>query len=97
MLVDQRPFEQVLADLADRPKAAALAPRDRAFARALATTVLRRQGELEHVLNAFLERPLPKEAGHVWAILLTGAAQLICLGTPPHAAVDMAVEATRRV
>ena len=97
VLIDQRPFEQVLADLADRPKAAALAPRDRAFARALATTVLRRQGELEHVLNAFLERPLPKEAGHVWAILLTGAAQLICLGTPPHAAVDMAVEATRRV
>lgn len=97
VLVDQRPFEQVLADLADRPKAAALAPRDRAFARALATTVLRRQGELEHVLNAFVERPLPKEAGHVWAILLTGAAQLICLGTPPHAAVDMAVEATRRV
>lgn len=97
VLIDQRPFEQVLADHADRPKAVALAPRDRAFARVLATTVLRRQGELEHVLNAFLERPLPKEAGYVWAILLTGAAQLICLGTPPHAAVDMAVEATRRV
>jgi 16S rRNA (cytosine967-C5)-methyltransferase len=97
VLIDQRPFEQVLADLADRPKAVALAPRDRAFARILATTVLRRQGELEHVLNAFLERPLPKEAGRVWAILLTGAAQLICLGTPPHAAVDMAVDATRRV
>ena len=97
VLIDQRPFEQVLADLADRPKAVALAPRDRAFARVLATTVLRRQGELEHVLNAFLERPLPKEAGYVWAILLTGAAQLICLGTPPHAAVDMAVDATHRV
>jgi 16S rRNA (cytosine967-C5)-methyltransferase len=96
VLIDQRPFEQVLADLTDRPKAAALEPRDRAFARVLATTVLRRQGELEHVLNAFLERPLPKEAGRVGVILLTGAAQLICLGTPPHAAVDMAVEAVRR-
>jgi 16S rRNA (cytosine967-C5)-methyltransferase len=96
VLIDQRPFDQVLADLADRPRAAALAPRDRAFARILATTVLRRHGELDHVLNAFLERPLPKEAGRVWTILLTGAAQLICLGTPPHAAVDMAVEATRR-
>lgn len=96
VLLDQRPFEQVLADLADRPRAAALEPRDRAFARVLATTVLRRQGELECVLNAFLERPLPKEAGRVWVILLTGAAQLICLGTPPHAAVDMAVDATRR-
>jgi 16S rRNA (cytosine967-C5)-methyltransferase len=97
VLIDQRPFEQVLADHADRPKAVALAPRDRAFARVLATTVLRRQGELEHALSTFLERPLPKEAGYVRAILLTGAAQLICLGTPPHAAVDMAVEATRRV
>lgn len=97
VLINQRPFEQVLADHADRPKAVALAPRDWAFARVLATTVLRRQGELEHVLSTFLERPLPKEAGYVWAILLTGAAQLICLGTPPHAAVDMAVEATRRV
>ena len=33
VLIDQRPFEQVLADLTDRPKAAALEPRDRAFAR----------------------------------------------------------------
>lgn len=96
VLIDQRPFEQVLADLIDRPKAAALAPRDRAFARVLATTVLRRQGELEHVLSAFLERPLPKEALRVRIVLLTGIAQLICLSTPPHAAVDMAVEAVRR-
>lgn len=96
VLIDQRPFEQVLADLIDRPRAAALAPRDRAFARVLATTVLRRQGELEHVLSAFLERPLPKEALRVRIILLTGIAQLLCLGTPPHAAVDMAVEAVRR-
>ncbi len=54
VLIDQRPFEQVLADLTDRPKAAALEPRDRAFARVLATTVLRRQGELEYVLKSYL-------------------------------------------
>lgn len=96
VLIDKRPLEQAWADLADRPRAAALEPRDRAFARALATTVVRHKGELEYVLNGFLERPLPKEAAGVWPILLTGAAQLICLGTPPHAAVDMAVEATRR-
>ena len=96
VLIDKRPLEQAWADLADRPRAAGLEPRDRAFARALATTVLRRKGELECVLNSFLERPLPKEAAAVWPILLTGAAQLLCLGTSPHAAVDMAVEATRR-
>jgi 16S rRNA (cytosine967-C5)-methyltransferase len=58
--------------------------------------VLRRQGELEHVLNAFLEKPLPADKGYLWPILLTGAAQLIALDMPAHAVVDMAVEATRR-
>jgi 16S rRNA (cytosine967-C5)-methyltransferase len=90
-----RPFEQGLEELA--PDLAKLEPRDRAFARALATTVLRRRGELEHVLNAILERPLPKEAGRVWVALLTGAAQLICLGTPAHAAVDTSVQSVRRL
>ncbi len=96
VLVNGRPLEQVLADLSERPQFAQLAARDRAFARMLAATVLRRQGELEHVLGAFLERPLPKEAARVQAILLAGAAQLICLGTPAHAVVDLAVAATRK-
>ena len=91
-----RPLEQLLADPGIQDRFAALDPRDRAFARALAATVLRHQGELEHVLKAFLERPLPREGAGVWPILLAGAAQLICLGTPPHAAVGLAVEAVRR-
>jgi 16S rRNA (cytosine967-C5)-methyltransferase len=96
VLVDKRPLEQVLADCAERPPFAGLEARDRAFARMLSATVLRRLGELEHVLRAFLERPLPKEAGRVRAILLAGAAQLVCLGTPAHAVVDLAVAATRK-
>jgi 16S rRNA (cytosine967-C5)-methyltransferase len=96
VLVHKRPLDQVLAESAARPEVAALEPRDRAFARAVATTVLRRQGELEHVLNAFLERPLPADKGYLWPILLTGAAQLICLDMPAHAVVDLAVETTRR-
>jgi 16S rRNA (cytosine967-C5)-methyltransferase len=96
VLVDRRPLDQVLAEAGARPEIAALAPRDRAFARLLAATVLRRQGELEHVLGAFLDKPLPKTGRRVWPILLVGAAQLLCLETSPHAAVDLAVEATRR-
>src|SRR5262245_55773234 len=99
VLLDRRPLEQVLADAGARPKAAAMEGRDRAFARGLAATVLRRQGELEHVLGAFLDRPLAKSGkpGHrAWTILLAGAAQILCLDTSPHAAVDLAVEAARR-
>jgi 16S rRNA (cytosine967-C5)-methyltransferase len=96
VLVHRRPFDQVLAEAVRRPEAAALEPRDRALAYAVAAAVLRRQGELEHVLNAFLERPLPADKGYLWPILLTGAAQLICLGLPAHAVVDLAVETVRR-
>ena len=96
VLIDKQPLEQVLAECSARPQVAAMEARDRALARAVAATVLRRQGELEHVLNAFLERPLPADKGRLWPILLTGAAQLVCLDMPAHAVVDLAVEATRR-
>ena len=96
MLLHKRTLEQVLAEAAARPETAAIEPRDRAFARLLAATVLRRQGELEHVLGAFLERRPSKGRGRVWPILLAGAAQILCLGTPAHAAVGLAVEAMRR-
>lgn len=72
-----------------------LAPRDRALARLIAATVLRRLGELEAVLTSFLEKPLPERQGALWPILLCGAAQLLFLATPPHAAVGLAVEQAR--
>jgi len=96
VLMEARPLEQVWAQCAASPRLATLQARDRALARAIAATVLRRQGELEHVLKAFLERPLPANKGRLWPILLTGAAQLVCLDMAPHAVVDLAVETTRR-
>ncbi len=73
-----------------------LEPRDRALARLIVTTVLRRLGQLEALLNGYLEKPLPKNKGALWPILLAGAAQLLFLDTPPHAAVGLAVEQARR-
>ena len=70
---------------------ARLEPRDRAFARLLATTVLRRLGQIDAVLEAFLERALPARAGPTRAILRLGAAQILFLGTPSHAAVASAM------
>jgi 16S rRNA (cytosine967-C5)-methyltransferase len=70
---------------------AALAPRDRAFARLLAATVLRRLGEIDLTLNAYLKRPIQPGAARAMNALRLGAAQRIFLGTPPHAAVDTTV------
>jgi len=73
----------------------ALAPRDRALARLIAGTVLRHAGELKAVVSAYLEKSPPEPSGNLWPILLAGAAQLLFLGTPPHAAVGLAVEQSR--
>ncbi|WP_207484680.1 RsmB/NOP family class I SAM-dependent RNA methyltransferase [Arenibaculum pallidiluteum] len=73
----------------------ALDPRDRAFARLLAATVLRRLGQLDAALAEFLNKPEPPKAP-VHDILRLGAAQLLFLGTPAHAAVDTAVALTAR-
>lgn len=81
--------------LSGHPGTAGLTARDRAFARLLVLTVLRRRGEIDHLLRRFLKRR-PKEGG-VEALLQLGAAQLLFLGTPPHAAVNEAVRlATHR-
>ena len=79
--------------LSETPSFNALQGRDRAFARALATAGLRRLGSINAVLSQFLERPLPDSAELGRALLHLGAAQLLVLGTPAHAAVGETVEA----
>jgi 16S rRNA (cytosine967-C5)-methyltransferase len=92
VLVEKHPFDDVFAKAA---AARGLAPRDRAFARALATAVLRNRGSLQAVLSTYLEKPLPEHQGRLNQILLAGAAQLLLLKTPPHAAISLAVDQCR--
>jgi 16S rRNA (cytosine967-C5)-methyltransferase len=70
---------------------AGLPDRDRALTRALVATVLRRLGTLRHLIGVFLDRGLPKEAPRTETALLIGAAQILFLEVPDHAAVDLAV------
>ncbi len=87
----RRPLDEQLEDRVAHPDFAALSDRDRALVRALATTVLRRLGTLRHLLGRFLERGLPPDAPRLEIALLLGAAQILWLGVPDHAAVDLAV------
>ena len=77
--------------LARHPGFPGLDPRDRAFVRLLLATALRRLGEIDAVLGHLVERP-PEGANAVGLhVLRLGAAQLLFLGTPAHAAVDTSV------
>jgi 16S rRNA (cytosine967-C5)-methyltransferase len=86
VLEQRRPLEEALDRL---PQAA---PRDRAAAHRLAATVLRRMGSLDAVLEPHLSKAPPAP---VRLILLIGAAQLLFLDTPAHAAVATAVDLAR--
>ncbi len=68
-----------------------LEARDRAFARLLIATTLRRLGQIDALIAACLERPLDRKAGRIQGILRLGVCQLVFLGVAPHAAVDGAV------
>jgi 16S rRNA (cytosine967-C5)-methyltransferase len=82
----RRPLEEALDALP------ALAPRDRAAAHRLAAAVLRRMGTLDAVLEPFLHKAPPEPVRHV---LRLGAAGLLLLETPSHAAVATAVALAR--
>ena len=72
-----------------------LEPRDRALARLIVLTVLRRRGELYAVTRSFMDREPPKDSGRLWPILMSAAAQVLILDTPPHAAISLAVDLCR--
>ncbi len=84
-------LDEQLSGRAAHPGLATLADRDRALMRRLVATVLRRLGTLRHVLGGFLEKGFPAEAPRVESILLVGAAQILWLDVPDHAAVDLSV------
>jgi 16S rRNA (cytosine967-C5)-methyltransferase len=91
VLQRKQALDDVLGRSLERGAMFDLPARDRALARAIVAASLRRKGELDRVLFTFLERGLPEKSGTLYPILLAGAAQLIFLKTPPHAAIDLAV------
>src|SRR3984893_19010597 len=76
----------------DNPDMSALAVRDRAFARLLVATVLRRLGQIDALIADCLNTPLAPRAAIIHDILRLGIAQLLFLRTPPHAAVATSVD-----
>ena len=86
VLDHRRSLDDALGALPDLPS------RDRAAAHRLAAAVLRRLGTLDAVLEPFLRKAPPDPVRHVLRI---GAAGLLLLDTPSHAAVATAVALAR--
>jgi 16S rRNA (cytosine967-C5)-methyltransferase len=85
----KRPLDDAIED---SPAMAELAARDRAFARLLVATVLRRLGQIDALIGECLNTPLAPRAAIIHDVLRLGIAQLLFLRTPPHAAVATSVD-----
>src|SRR5271169_4580171 len=85
----KRPLDDAIEDSSAMHQ---LTGRDRAFARLLVATVLRRLGQIDALIADCLNIPLAPRAAVVQDILRLGVAQLLFLRTPPHAAVATSVD-----
>jgi 16S rRNA (cytosine967-C5)-methyltransferase len=85
----KRPLDDAIED---HPIMGELSVRDRAFARLLVATVLRRLGQIDALVGECLNTPLAPRAAVIHDVLRLGIAQLLFLRTPPHAAVATSVD-----
>jgi 16S rRNA (cytosine967-C5)-methyltransferase len=90
VLHKHRPLDEAIESVLG---AAALEPRDAGFARAIATETLRRLGQLQALLHAFVPKMPPQHrSGPTLEILLAGACELLFLKVAAHAAINAANE-----
>ena len=91
VLHKNRTLDDQLDGAAAHPGLKTLADRDRALMRRLVATILRRLGTLGYLLSRLLDRGIPTDAPRAQSALLIGAAQILWMDVPDHAAVDLSV------
>ncbi len=91
VLHKHRTLDDQLDGSGAHPGLKTLADRDRALMRRMVATVLRRLGTLGHVLSRLLDKGIPSDAPRAQSALLIGAAQILWMDVPDHAAVDLSV------
>lgn len=91
VLLRHRALDDQLDGAGAHPAVKTLSDRDRALMRRLVATVLRRLGTLRFVLSRLLDRGVPTDSQRAETALLLGAAQILWMEVPDHAAVDLSV------
>ncbi len=91
VLRERQPLDDALVNSPASREMVSMAERDRGLARAIASTALRHKGQLDAVLDSYIDKKLPMRSGPLREILLSAACQLLFLNIPAHAVIDLAV------
>jgi 16S rRNA (cytosine967-C5)-methyltransferase len=86
-----KPLDALLDPAEGDPVFRGLEPRNRALARAVVATTLRRRGQIKAALQRLMERGVPPRSGRLASILEIAAAQILFLEVPDYAAVSTAM------
>ena len=97
MLDHAEPLDEVLERFAPRAdrEGGTVSKRDLALARSIVLSALRRLGTIRRALGERMAKGVPGRSGPLEAVLVVGAAQILFLDVPDHAAVDTAVRLAR--
>jgi len=96
VLRDGRPLSELLDPESAEEGPSWLGDRDRALARMITFTALRRLGQIDATLKRIYRKGIPARAGALKDVLRVGAAQILFLNVPAHAAVDLSVRLADR-
>lgn len=88
VLENGEPLEYLMDRTNDDPMLA----NDRALARAITATTLRRKGQIDKILTDLMEKPLGKRGGPAMHILRIAAAQILFMEVADHASVSLAMD-----
>src|SRR3974377_577929 len=91
VLHKHRTLDDQLDGAGAHPGLKTLADRDRARMRKVVGTLPARLGTLGQLLSRLLDRGIPTDAPRAQSALLIGAAQILWMDVPDHAAVDLSV------
>lgn len=91
ILFNRLTFDEALIKVEAQKTWATLSDRDQAFVRNLVMTSVRHLTTIEFYIKQYMAKALPRNAYLSQYILIIGAAQLLYLETPPHAAISLSL------
>ncbi len=91
ILYNKLNFDEALLKIQAEKTWVVLSDRDKAFVRNLIMTSLRHHTKIEYFIKLYMKKALPRKAYLAHYILILGAAQLLYLETPAHAAISLSL------